>query len=899
MDMPKSIGPYTIKRVIASGGMGIVYEARQEKPSRSVALKVMQISITSKSALRRFEYESQLLARLSHPGIAQVFGAGTYDDGTTTVPYFAMEYVPDARSIIAYAAEKNLGTRERLEIFAQVCDAIHHGHQKGIIHRDLKPGNILVNPEGQVKIIDFGVALSTDSDVTLTTSKTDVGQLIGTLQYMSPEQCAADPNDIDTRSDVYALGVVLYELLCGRLPYDVKQKAFHEVTRVIREEPPTKPSTISKQLRGDVETIALKALEKERIRRYQTAVELAQDIGRYLSGEAIIGRPPSFVYQLRTFSRKHRVLAAALTSVFIVLAIGVTASTGMYLQAEGARAETAKERDRALVAEQEAEKRRAETEVVTTFLSDTLAAVDPSIALGRELTIREMLDDASGQMGDSFADQPLVEATLHTTIGNTYRALGDYPNSEPHLQSALELRQRELGPEHADLRDAMTNRALLHIDLGQYDEAEPLLESALNFSQTALGDHHAETLSTMNNLAFLYVLQGRQESAEEMYTALLHAGQSSLGEDHPTTLAAMNDLAVLLAHHDRNEEALALFNKVFENTRQILESEEPDYLILMNNLGFPYQDRQTLIEAEALYKRIIELHRNVAGDLHPDTLRATANLASFYYGRGQFDLAEPLYTQVLNSHRRVSGDHHPSTLQAMDNLAGLFRRQGRYDDAEELYRQTLELLRKHLGEHHPQTLDTMNGLAGMYRDQARYDQAEQLRRHVLESRKTALGAEHPSTQMSMLFLAFVHVDQDHFTEAEQLYKSTIELRSAALGNEHPHTLIPMMLLAKMYAKQGALEKAEPLFISVIDSARRGLPAGDWHLGAYLFNYGKCMQSAGQHEKAEALFIEAHRVFTDARIMKSRRVLQVVEALVSLYDSWGKDSEAARWRKKLL
>ena len=247
-----------------------------------------------------------------------------------------MEYVPDARPITEYAEEKKLGTRERLQLFAQVCDAVHHGHQKGIIHRDLKPGNILVDPQGQVKIIDFGVARATDSDMALTTLQTDVGQLIGTLQYMTPEQCEADPHDIDTRSDVYALGVVLYELLCGRLPYDVRQKAFHEVTRVIREEQPTRPSTISKQLRGDVETIALKALEKDRERRYQSAVELAQDIRRYLAGEAIVGRPPSIVYQLRIFARRHKALFGALTAIFVVLAVGLVVSSTMYLRAEQA-----------------------------------------------------------------------------------------------------------------------------------------------------------------------------------------------------------------------------------------------------------------------------------------------------------------------------------------------------------------------------------------------------------------------------------------------------------------------------------------------------------------------------------------------------------------------------------
>jgi non-specific serine/threonine protein kinase/serine/threonine-protein kinase len=279
--IPKRIGQYHIKRAIASGGMGTVYEAIQERPRRVVAIKVMRPGVASRSALRRFEYESQLLARLRHPGIAQVYEAGTHDDGSGAVPYFAMEYIPNAKPITDYSKEKQLSTRERLELSARVCEAVHHGHQKGIIHRDLKPSNILVDSDGHPKIIDFGVARSTDSDMAVTTLQTDVGQLIGTLQYMSPEQCEADPHDLDTRSDVYALGVVLYELLSGKLPYDVSRSRVYDGTRIIREQRPTRLSTLDATFRGDVETIVVKALEKDRSRRYQSAMALGEDITRF------------------------------------------------------------------------------------------------------------------------------------------------------------------------------------------------------------------------------------------------------------------------------------------------------------------------------------------------------------------------------------------------------------------------------------------------------------------------------------------------------------------------------------------------------------------------------------------------------------------------------------------
>ena len=441
-----------------------------------------------------------------------------------------MEYVPDALPITEYAEEKKLGTRERLELSAQVCDAVHHGHQKGIIHRDLKPGNILVNSEGQVKVIDFGVARSTDSDMALTTLQTDVGQLIGTLQYMSPEQCAADPNDIDTRSDVYALGVVQYELLCGQLPYDVKQKAIHEVARVIREEQPTRPSTISRQLRGDLETITLKALEKNRERRYQSALELAQDIRRYLAGRAIIGRPPSMVYQLQIFARRHRAIFAALIAVFLVLAVGLAVSSGMYFRAESAREETARERDRALTAEQEAKKRRAEAEAVTTFLSETLAAVDPSEAQGKEVTVREMLDKASEKIDEAFVYQPLVEATLRATIGNTYRVLGENYTAEQHLEKALDLRVRELGGDHQETLVSMKDLAILYRRQSRFDEVEPLYLRSLELSRRVLGEKHPDTLIVMSELAALYRDQGRFDEAEPLHLETLELRRNVPGK---------------------------------------------------------------------------------------------------------------------------------------------------------------------------------------------------------------------------------------------------------------------------------------------------------------------------------------------------------------------------------
>ncbi len=594
--VPGRIGHYTLKGLIASGGMGSVYRAVQEQPRRAVAIKLMRRGVTSRSALRRFEYEAQVLARLRHPSIAQVYEAGTFQEGDETVPYFAMEYVPNAKSITQYADDKKLGLRDRLDLFAKVCDAIHHGHQKGIVHRDLKPSNILVDAHGQPKVIDFGVARATDSDMATTTLQTDVGQLVGTLQYMSPEQSEADPDDIDTRSDVYTLGVVLYRLLCGQVPYTVEGVSIVEAARVIREQTPTRPSASDRTMPTDVETIVLKALEKDRDRRYQSAYGLAQDLRRYLAGEAISARPPSLSYQLRVFARRNKAVLAATGAVFAVLLVASIVSTSLYLNAERARDRAEHEKQNALAA--------------MGFLQDIVGSADPA-TVGLEIKIGDILDRYGAKIGEAFPGEPLIEAAVRTSISRSYTRLDlfekhgtavDYQEAATeHLHSALELRRKARGGDHPETLDTMIELAELHQGYGRPREAERLLQAVLEIRVRELGPDHPDTLGAKYAMADLLIDQGRMAEAEPLVRETCSACARVFGEQDPATLEARAQLADLLHARGDLAEAEQVQRGVFESSRRVLEEDDDLAAGFRTALATSLLAQGKVVEAERLY----------------------------------------------------------------------------------------------------------------------------------------------------------------------------------------------------------------------------------------------------------------------------------------------------------
>jgi eukaryotic-like serine/threonine-protein kinase len=821
------IGRYHLLQKIGEGGMGEVWLAEQKEPvRRRVALKLVKAGMNSREVIARFESERQALALMDHPAIAKVFDAGSTPQGA---PYFVMEYVAGV-PITNYCDNHRLNTRERLDLFMRVCEGVQHAHQKAIIHRDLKPSNILViNVDGRAapKIIDFGVAKALTQKLTADTMFTRVGALLGTPQYMSPEQADSSGEDIDTRTDVYSLGIILYELLAGAPPLDLRRIAFDEFLRRLREEEPAKPSTkirtqdaatstalahkrqteplaLAKEIRGDLDSITLKALEKERSRRYGSPSDLAADIERHLNNEAVLAVPPSAAYRAREFARRYRMALATAGAFLLVLLAAAGISVWQSIRAT-------RQRDRADAA-------AAAAQAVNDFLQNDLLAqagassqVGPSAKPDPDLKVRTALDRAAARIAGKFDRQPEVEAAIRETIGQTYTDLGLYPDAQKQLDRALDLYRRVLGAENPKTLQTMSRLGETASRQGKYPEAEALFSRTLGIQRRVLGPEHPDTLLSMSNLASSYFYQGKFAQAEALYRQTLEIQSRVLGPANSETLSSMNGLASSYQQQGKLAEAEALHRQTLENRRRVLGPEHPRTLASMNNVGIDDFRQGKYAEAEALWSQTLDIRRRVLGPQHPDTLQSMNNLATLYGQEGKYAEAEVLFSQNLEIKRRVLGPQHPDTLYSSSNLAVAYQLQGKYAQAETLFKQTLEIQRRTLGPEHPWTIQTLAGMASMYQRQGKYDAAEKFAAQTLAAQRHLSGSENPDTMDAAADLALAYQSQGKFAESEPLAREVIEFDRKKRPDDWQRFHAESLLGASL-AGQKKYTEAEPLLL---------------------------------------------------------------------------------------
>jgi serine/threonine protein kinase/tetratricopeptide (TPR) repeat protein len=872
-------GRYTLVERIGEGGMGEVWVAKQTEPvKRKVALKLIKAGMDSKAVLQRFDQERQALALMDHPNIAKVLDGGVTVDHR---PYFVMELV-NGLPLTKFCDQMKLPVRERLELFTPICQAVQHAHQKGIVHRDLKPSNILVtiiDGKPVPKVIDFGVAKATSGKLTDETMSTGFGAVVGTLEYMAPEQAGFAGADIDTRADIYSLGVILYELLTGLRPIDgerLRTAALSEMVRIIEDEVPSKPSTrlstheslpslaalrqtepkkLMAMLRGELDWVVMKCLEKQRDRRYDTANGLARDVQRYLADEPVEARPPSAGYRIRKFVRRHKASAIAASLVVVALVTGMAGTTWQWIRAERARADEADQRAAAQANEQKAnaaaagerlakleaqakeqlavaaaekektarleeERQRKFAEAISRFVQDDFLALtsvegqdrfggEGKEALSKDTTLEQLLDRAAAKLRARQDLDPRIEAELCWIVGVNYRGAGRFTKAIEFLERAVKLRTDLLGRDHPHTTDAMNSLGVAYSADGQYDRAVALLEETLKLQKTTLGPNYRNTLVTMGSLATAYRAANKLELAVPLFEKTLQLNTTHLGPDNPYTLIAMTNLASTYSIAGKHEAALALFEQALPLKRARLGPEHPLTVTCMANLAETYAKAGKFESALPLLEETLKLRKVQLGPDHPDTLVTMDNLASAYKAAGRLDLAVPLFEEALKLRIARLGPDHRDTIFSMGILATAYSAAGQLDLAIPLYEETLKLRIAQFGPDHPHTLTTMNNLATAYWQRKQLDRSIPLFEETLKRREATLGRDHPDTLLIVLNLGINYRDAGRLNEALPLLEEGYH-EFMKRDPQGPDAITGMENLARAYEAAGRWPAAHPL-----------------------------------------------------------------------------------------
>jgi non-specific serine/threonine protein kinase/serine/threonine-protein kinase len=888
------IGNYKLLQQIGEGGMGVVFLAEQIEPVlRKVALKVIKPGMDTHQVVARFEAERQALALMDHPNIAKVLDAGATDTGR---PFFVMELVKGL-PITKYCDQEHLTPRERLQLFLPICQAVQHAHQKGIIHRDLKPSNILIGLyDGRPvpKVIDFGVAKATGIKLIDRTLFTEVGHAIGTWEYMAPEQAEFNNLDIDTRADIYALGATLYELLAGSPPFtsqQLRQAAFEEMLRMIREVEPPAPSTklsssdelpslaarrklepakLSRLIRGDLDWIVMKCLEKERGRRYETANGLARDVQRYLCDEAVEASPPSTTYRLRKFVRRHKGPLLAAACILLALVVGVIGTSWGLIRAEQAKqaeAERAtgeeKAKLEALNAAALAQQRLRHIEKGNEILTSVFTDLDPQAEEKEGRQLRLILGDrlmkAAEQLEGETIGDPVLVAGLQDRLGLSLLHLGMAERAIPLFVKARATRAARLGADHLDTLTSMSNLANGYQDAGKLDQALSLYGETFELCKATLGLAQHKTLVAMHDLGTGYLTVGQLNRALPLLEESFQRMERVLGSQDEETLNAMNSLALAYRAAGKLDQALALYEKAFEVRKATRGAGHQYTLTSMTNLASTCRVAGKFARAQELLEEALKLSQASLGADHPDTLYVMNSLATLYQEISRLDLALPLFEQTLKLRRAKLGSDHPSTIVSINNLAQGYAKSGKLDRALPLYEEAAAAIEKREFRHEFAEGIVYNNLVPCLEQLRQFDRAEVWRRKWLAVIRERSGAESLPYVRALGGLGLNLLQQKKWTDAETVLRDSLALRKKKMPDDWTIFNTQSMLGAALVGQKN-YALAEPLLLAGYEGMKQ----------------------------REAKIPAANKP----------RLTEAINRLVQLYDASGRKDNADAWRKKL-